>query len=169
MFALFGVRYCPFTDDKRTTAFLEDDVLLSEVQWAAVIRQLQTGEFMPPSMKHLTPFPVLGAVGVASACDAPLMPSTNGALTLPNSSWLCLLDKVRSFLPLCTFRTFDFFFLFLERFHLIFLSKDNSWQNSHQQRLFRDSIKQLVKLGWEIQTSRISLQHVIIHTVILTD
>lgn len=42
MSVLFGVGYCPFTDEKRTNAFLEDDILLSRVQLAAVISRVHT-------------------------------------------------------------------------------------------------------------------------------
>lgn len=70
----------------------------------------------------------LWADGIASACDVPLKQNTKCALTQLGSSRICLLDKVRTFSVLHTFRTFDFFlsFFFLERLHLIFTSNHNS-------------------------------------------
>lgn len=56
MYALFGVRYCPFSDEKRINAFLEDDILLSKVQLGAVISRVQTRGLMTCSVECLIPF-----------------------------------------------------------------------------------------------------------------
>lgn len=108
---------------------------------------------LQPAVSHT----VLWAVGIASTCDVPLKQNAKCALTQRGSSMICLLDKVRTFLVLHTFRTLDIFFFFQKDFTLFFSPVIILDKTFIRKRLFRYRIKLLVKLGWEIQTSRLSL------------